>query len=109
MGFFGPTYKRCDISTMLNDFFSNPLKANYNYANQYIEITGSLDVIDSEGKFITVYADESDMYGIYCTLQNDKQRRQVMNMQLGQIITIRGKCTDIDTIYGYYLDIDSIV
>lgn len=104
------SYTAVDVGTMMNDLDSNAMKASDAYKDQYLEITGRLNVIDSSGKYISLTpADEEyAILGIQCYIKNDEQKNAVMDMAIGDTVTLRGKCTDVGEVLGYSLDIDSI-
>lgn len=103
-------YMVCTVSEMLDLLDSNAMKAEAVYQDKNVEITGKLDVIDSDGKYISLCPldDEWAIINIICYLQNDGQKQQVMEMQKDDIVTLRGKITSIGELIGYELDIDSI-
>lgn len=103
-------YTHYDVSEMMDDLNGNALKAQNKYKGQYIEITGRLNTIDSDGKYISVTRsdDEWAILGVHCTIKTDEQRNQVMDMSMGDTVTIRGKCTDCGEVLGFYLDIEEI-
>ncbi len=103
-------YTHYDVSEMMDDLNSNAMKAQSKYKNQYIEITGRLNAIDSDGKYISLTKtdDEWAILGVHCTIKNDEQRNQIMEMAIGDTVTLRGKCTDCGEVLGYYLDIAEI-
>lgn len=102
-------YQVFTVKQLVDDLNANALKAEQTYDGQYVEITGSLDVIDSDGKYIGLYPpDAFVVMSVQCYIQNDAQREQVMGMSKGDMVTVRGKITDVGEIMGYTLDIDEI-
>jgi hypothetical protein len=95
---------------MMSDLESNALKAEKQYGDQYVEITGKLSNIDSDGKYISITPsnDEYAIRGVQCYIQNEEQTNKVLEMSIGDTITLKGKITDIGEIMGYALDIDEI-
>ena len=103
-------YTAYSIGTMMDDLETNALSAKEKYKDQYIEITGVLSVIDSSGKYIGLRRSD-DKYAIrtvHCSIKNDTQRQQVLEMVSGDTVTLRGKCTEVGEVMGYTLNIDSI-
>ena len=96
---------------MFDELHDNALKAETKYNNKYIEITGRLSTIDSDGMYISLErTDEVITFdSVLCSLKNDTQRNQVMEMSRGNIVTLRGKIISIGEIIGYSLVIDEIV
>ena len=101
-------YTETSVQEMVDALESNALKAKESYAGQYLEITGYLNNIDSNGDYITLYPDEYSFTGVQCFAKNDDVKSQIANMTLGSTVTLRGKCTDVGEILGYSLEIDSI-
>ena len=103
-------YIKADVETMFEDLNSNALKASNTYKDKYLEITGEIASIDSSGEYITIDSTNSyfSLRSIICSIKTAEQREQVMEVSTGDIVTIRGKCTDVGEILGYFMDIDSI-
>ena len=103
-------YTSYTVSQLIDDLEENALIAENTYLNQYVEITGRLSVIDSDGKYISL-APQNDMFTIQdvqCYIKNDEQKAQVANLSKGDVITVKGKIKSIGELMGYSLDIDSI-
>ena len=98
------------VSEMVDTLESNAMKAEATYQDAYVEITGRLGNIDSDGKYFTLEPsdDEWAFYGVQCYMQNEEQKAQVIEMSVGDTVTLRGQITEIGEIMGYSLDIDSI-
>lgn len=103
-------YTQVDVSTLVDELKANAMKAERTYDNQHLEITGRLAVIDSDGDYISVYPqnDEFAISGVQCYIKNEEQTEKVMNMNIGDTVTVKGKITSVGEILGYSLDIDSI-
>lgn len=104
-------YTPCTVGEMVNELNDNALRAETKYDDQYMEITGRLDVIDSDGKYISIYPidDEWAFMGVQCFIENDEQLDKVLEMNVGDIVVVRGKITAVGEVLGYQLDIDEIV
>ena len=104
------TYIPCTVDQLMDELNTNAMKASNTYKGQYLEVTGRLSTIDSSGSYISLLPDSDFAFvGIQCYLKDDTQKDDVMNMTIGDTITVRGKCTDVGEILGYSLDIDSFV
>ena len=102
-------YEICSIDDMMEELDSNALRAETNYQDKYVEVTGKLNVIDSDGKYITIVPDvQFAIMGIQCKIKNDEQKKQIVDMSIGDIVTVKGKITDIGEIIGYHMNLDSI-
>lgn len=103
-------YKAVSVDEMMKMLDSNAMKASETYKGQYLEITGKLNVIDSNGKYISLVPSEESfaIMGVQCYIKSDDQKNKVMDMEIGDIITLKGKITDVGEVLGYSLDIDEI-
>ena len=101
-------YTKVSVNEMMEDLSSNAMKAQDKYKGKDLEITGRMDVIDSSGKYISLYPDEISITGVRCNLKNDTQKAQAMSMAKGDMVTLRGRCKDVGEVLGYSLDVDSI-
>ncbi|MDY4027897.1 MAG: zinc ribbon domain-containing protein [Butyrivibrio crossotus] len=102
-------YTPCTVNQMIQDLDDNAMGASDKYKDQYIEVTGRLGVIDSSGKYITLYPDdEYSLIGVQCYIKNDEQKSAISKMKKNDTVTLKGKCKDVGEVLGYSLDIDSI-
>lgn len=100
-------YTAYTVTELSEDLDSNALKAADKYKGQYVELTGRLSVIDSNGKYISIVdsTDEWAITGVQCYIKNDEQKQVVMDMSIGDEIVVKGKITDVGEVLGYFLDI----
>lgn len=103
-------YKQVTVSEMMNALESNALKAEKTYQAQYLEITGRLGNIDSDGKYITLYPTDNEwaFIGVQCYIKNDEQLNKVLEMSVDDTVTLKGKVITVGEVIGYGLDIDEI-
>lgn len=103
-------YTSYSVTQMIDDLNSNALKAETTYKDQYVEITGKLNVIDSSGQYISLYPEDNEwsFIGVQCYIKNEEQKAKVMEMSKGDIVTLKGKIKSVGEILGYSLDIDEI-
>ena len=99
-------YTAYTVTELSEDLDSNALKAADKYKGQYVELTGRLSVIDSNGKYISIVdsTDEWAITGVQCYIKNDEQKQVVMDMSIGDEIVVKGKITDVGEVLGYFLD-----
>lgn len=104
------TYTVATVSEMIDMLESNALKAEKTYQDQYVEVTGRLGTIDSDGDYITLYPqdDEWSFIGVQCYIKNDEQMNKVLEMTVDDIVTVKGKIKTVGEVIGYGLDIDEI-
>ena len=99
-------YTAYTVTELSEDLNSNALKAADKYKGQYVEFTGRLSVIDSNGKYVSIVdsTDEWAITGVQCYIKNDEQKQVVMDMSIGDEIVVKGKITDVGEVLGYFLD-----
>ena len=102
-------YIAVSVADMMDMLNANALKAENTYNGQYLEITGRLNVIDSDGSYIALYGGDFDFTGIQCYVKNDEQLNFVMDMVTGDTYTVRVKITDVGEVIGYQADIIEFV
>ena len=102
-------YIAVSVADMMDMLNTNALKAENTYNGQYLEITGRLNVIDSNGSYIALYGGDFDFTGVQCYVKNDEQLNFVMDMVTGDTYTVRVKITDVGEVIGYQADIIEFV
>lgn len=104
------TYTPYTVETLLNDLKNNALQASEKYKNQYVELTGTLSTIDSDGKYISILPSDNQfaIIGVQCYIKNDAQKSAIMGMTKGDMVKVKGKITQVGEVLGYSLDIDEI-
>lgn len=104
------SYTPVTVDQMIDTLNSNALSASEAYKDQYLEISGKLGTIDSSGKYISVLPDNDfAIIGVTAYIKTENQKETLKTLSTGQYITIRGKCTDVGEVLGYYMDIDDFV
>ena len=88
---------------------ANAMKAQNDYEEQYLEITGQLGNIDSDGKYIGIKTEGLSLTNIQCYIKTDEQKQIIMELSRGDTIVIKGYCKDIGEILGYQIDINEII
>lgn len=102
-------YIVCTVDELVNVLNDNALKAEETYKGKYLEVTGRLGVIDSSGKYISLYNDDMfSITGVQCYIKSDEQKKQVLEMSIDDKITLKGKCKSVGELMGYSLDIEEI-
>ncbi len=88
---------------------SNAMKAQNDYKEKYLEISGKLGNIDSNGKYIAIDSNKDfDFTNIQCYIKSDEQKQIIMEMSRGDSIVIKGYCKDMGELLGYQIDIDEV-
>lgn len=104
------TYKKYEVGKLVEDLENNALKASDTYKDQYVKLTGVVGTIDSSGDYICVNASGGDfsMYNVQCFINNEEQKKAIMELSDGESVVVKGKITDVGEVMGYSLSLDSI-
>ena len=105
------TYEVVDLRKMIDDLNQNALKAEKEYNNKYVQITGKIANFDSSGSYISiepVNADEWDFDTVMCYIKKDSQLEFLMEKSVGDTVSIKGKVISVGEVLGYSLNIDEI-
>lgn len=106
------SYTHYNVTELFDALDTNAMKAQADFKGQYVEIEGYLSVIDSDGKYIGVGAAPNDytyaLQNVHCSIKNNEQKQQIMGINSGSSITVRGKITSVGEIMGFSMNIDSI-
>ena len=65
-------------------------------------------MIDSQMSYISISSGEFDLTNIQCYIQNEDQEEKILEMEQGDEITVKGKCTDVGEVLGYTIDMESV-
>ena len=105
------TYEVVDLQTMYDDLNGNAMKAENKYKNKYVEFECKIKVFDSDGAYIAVEpvnASEWNFDTSNCYIKNDAQRSFLLEKNVGDKITIKGKVKSIGEVLGYSFDIKEV-
>lgn len=106
------TYTEYDMSELMDDLENNAAAANEKYKGQYVALTGRLSNIDAQGSYINL-TDSNDQFaiqGCQCYVRGKQEISDIVKtLSKDDIITVKGKITDVGEVMGYSLDIDEIV
>lgn len=106
------SYTHYNVTELFDALKNNAMKAQSDFKDQYVEIEGYLDVVDSDGKYIGVGAAPDNytyvLQSVHCNIKNDAQKQQIMNINTDSPIVVRGKITSVGEVMGFTLDMDSI-
>lgn len=103
-------YTSVDVDTMMDDLQSNAMKAEDTYNDKYLEITGRLALIDSDGKYISVFSqsDEFAILGVQCFIKDEDAKAKVMDMSIGDTVTLKVHIKEVGEVMAYVADIIEI-
>lgn len=104
-------YTKYHANELMKDLDENAINTQKKYNNQYVEITGELSTLDSDGDYFCIdRTDEKISFSnIQCYIRNDEQLDIISSLKQGNKITVKGKITDVGEVLGYSLDLYEIV
>lgn len=104
-------YEAVDLQTMFDDLSNNAMKAENKYQKKYIEFECKISSFDSDGSYISVEpvgADEWNFTTAMCYIKNDSQKEFLVEKNVGDTLTIRGRVKSIGEVFGYSIDINEV-
>lgn len=105
------TYEVVDLQTMFDELDENAMKAETNYQKKSIEFECKIKSFDSDGSYISVEpvgADEWNFSSAMCYIKNNEQKNFLIEKNVGDTITIKGKVKSIGEVMGYSIDIAEV-
>lgn len=96
------TYSQENIDDMLIMLDEYPLQAE-DYTDKYIEVTGTLGTVDTDGKYFTMEgSDEWSLDNIHWDMEDAPDVYEfIKNTKVGTSITVKGQITDVGEIMSY--------
>ena len=97
-------YSSESLSKMIDMVEDYPIKAEEEYTGKYIQVSGYLDTVDSDGKYFTIVSDPDDftlLDNIHWSMDKDSDVYDfIKDTKEGSYITVCGEITDVgETIY----------
>lgn len=97
-------YSSESLSKMINMVEDYPIKAEEEYTGKYIQVSGYLDIVDSDGKYFTIVSDPDDftlLDNIHWSMDKGSDVYDfIKDAKKGSYITVCGEITDVgETIY----------
>lgn len=104
-------YEKVDLQVMLDELDTNALRAEEKYQGKNIEITGEIRVFDSDGKYISIVpcgAAKLSIDTVRCHLADQTHKDFLLEKNVGDVVTIKGKVFSIGEVIGYGVKIAEI-
>ena len=104
-------YEAVDLQNMFDDLEANAMKAESKYQNKNVEFSGKIKNFDSDGRYVSVEpvnASEWNFTAAMCYIKNDTQKTFLIEKNVGDIITIKGKVKSVGEVLGYSVNIDEV-
>jgi len=104
-------YEQVDLQTMFDELESNAMKAENSYKDKYVEFECKIKSFDSDGAYVSVEpknASEWNFSSAICYIKSDTQKEFLLQKNVGDAISIKGRINSIGEIIGYSLDIKEV-
>ena len=104
-------YETVDLQTMFDELDGNAMKAENAYQDKHIEFQCKIANFDSDGNYIgvePVNASEWNFTTAMCYIKDDEQKNFLIEKNVGDKITIKGKVKEVGEILGYSIDIKEV-
>lgn len=104
-------YEQVDLQGMLDELNTNALRAEEKYQDKYIEVTGKIRSFDSDGKYITIVPNDAVDWSfetVQCYLADPTHKAFLLEKNVGDVVTIKGKVSSIGEVIGYHVQIAEI-
>ena len=104
------SYKPVTVKSLYKELNENALRAEKTYQDSYVEVTGYLSSIDSDGAYFSIVGTREmfDFEFVRCNIDSDKVIDKLINFNESDSITVYGQITSIGEILGYTLDVIDI-
>lgn len=101
-------YTVTTVGELLNDLGSNAMRAESEWKDKDVQVTGYLYVIDSDGSYFSM-TDAPDEYGsIHVSMKkNDNVKNVIINKNTGDRVVVKGKITVVGEVLGITVDAES--
>lgn len=104
-------YTLVSMQQLYDELHSNALRAKNTYEDMYIVTVGVLVGVDNDGEYFTIhdpYDDRTWMDNLLCDITTENQLQTLVNLDEGDIVTVRGKVTTVGEVLGYSIDLDQL-
>lgn len=102
-------FQKANVADMLSDLNQNEMRAQKKYSGQWMEITGVLGAMDSEGEYFSLDAPYTfGLLSVHCKIPETKRdliTNKLVEMEKGDKIVVKGRITDMGEIMGYDLTV----
>lgn len=94
----------------IEEINENPMRTKEKYKDNFVFINGRVNNIDASGEYfsITSLTDDYSFTTILCNIKNDSVKEAIMNIGIGDTITVAGVVKDVGEILGYTIDVYSV-
>lgn len=102
-------YKVVTVGDLINDLESNAMRAESTWKDKYVQVTGYLYNIDSDGSFFNITDAPNEYHSINIRMgKSESVKNVIMNKNIGDKVVVKGKITGVGEILGISVDAESV-
>lgn len=104
-------YESVDLQGLFDELDANAMKAENKYQGKFVEFKCKISNFDSDGAYISVEpinASEWNFTTALCYIKNDTQKNFLLDKNVDDEITIKGKIKSIGEVLGYTININEV-
>lgn len=103
-------YTEYTVDELIKDLNKNAASAKDKYDGQYVELTGRLSYVDSDGRHFGIKPLETGLWleSVTCYIKNKEQKENIKEHEVEEKIVVKGKILDVGEILGYDIEVNSI-
>ncbi|MCR5775464.1 MAG: hypothetical protein K6G42_10310 [Lachnospiraceae bacterium] len=104
-------YTPVGVSQLYSELEENAMRAEENWNDKYVAITGYLSSVDNDGKYFSITgSNESwDFVSVHCSMKdNDQVKSFISTQNKGDELVVYGKISEIGEVIGYTVDVDVV-
>lgn len=104
-------YIDCKAGDLLKEQQDNSARAKKTYEDHYLSVEGVVNQIGDNGNYFEIDGGEDfSVNSIKCNCRTDELKNQILELNKGQKVTVKGKCTDVSGGFRTYaIDVTEIV
>lgn len=89
-------YEEISVTKLISDLNANVFAASQKYADKYLQITGKLEDIDSNGEYFWLVGDDEISIGdVKCDMEYSHVN-DLLNYNIGDYVTVKIQITNIE-------------
>ena len=85
------------------------MRAESTWKDQYVQVTGYLYNIDSDGAYFNITNAPEEYGSISCYMKkNESAKNVIMNKNIGDKVVVSGKINTVGEVIGIHIDVDTV-
>ena len=104
-------YETVELGVMIDELKNNAMKAEKTYQNMNVEFACKISSFDSDGEYVSVEAVNAGEWNFdtaMCYIKNEEQLNFLLEKNVGDVISIKGKVKSVGEVLGYSINIAEV-